>query len=774
MMVLLSLALVPWMSPDPTSGTYRPAVGAPASWKVNEHHTLLWNNEPFIPVGVRIDSSEAALLAAKTAGLTDVLVKLPMGVDWSGAVKRLEDNAMRYLISVDGLAPGARGIAVEPQTYRITGLKESRKVEFPLVGASSALAVMVTARDATVIKSTRVAVLDGKFSYDAEIQGGLEHILLVYPEMITQTRPDYWDRFDIQRDAILIALKKANLGPGFRGLVNPMGDYLSFQAGNFVPTSTYFRMEFRQYLEGRYRNIETLQRAWALSANDLTTFDQVARLVPLWSGTRGIEYAWDPTTDKQYRCTSRASSIWGDIQAAVNAAASRRFDRLVAAIRQVADVPVLQDWRGWAAPYESTKPSLTGVGLRAHGNTPSALADTAGRGASSLLRWPFSGWMVATDIDTGKNDDSSPIGNAIADLSAMGARGFFFNTTHPDWLVSESRSSDLALSLWSPKPLFYPESASNPASPQRLPSGRYWLPSPGGGNRVDLGTSFFAYRYVERGTAFTALWSSSANARVKLRLSEPKLAKFETLDGSDPKVKLSKNGAEVLLGQFPLLISGTDEVPIPEAAFAETAAKFGELKKLAEALKRDIATEEYAFRDAAQAFDRSPGGSFIQMRRAYWTATVRLAPYVWVEAEGSRTTNFSEVLNVSGANSGAVLSLSSPSSLDSRGFFAEYTVPVRAEDVEIWVAARISPSARRNLHVNVGGQDLMATEDPVRPYGPGFAWYRMGPTTFKGASMKVTLQVFGEDANDVWVDTLLITPPSMPPRGPVPPDLLGG
>lgn len=774
MIALLGLAVVSLAAFEPTSGTYRPSQGAPAAWRINEHHTLIWNNEPYIPVGVRIDTSESALQSAKAGGIGDVLVKLPTGVDWSGTVKRLEGNSMRYLIAVDGLAPGSQGVAVEPQTYRITGLKESRKVEFPIPGATSALCVLVTARDATVVKSVRVPIVEGRFSYDADITGGLEHILLVYPELVTQSRPDYWERFDLQRDSLLIALKKSGVGPGFRGLVNPMGDYVAFQAGSFVPTSPFFRMEFRQYLEARYRNIETLQRAWALSANDLTSFDMVANLVPLWSGTRGIEYAWDPTTDKQYRCNSRTSSIWSDIQATVNTAGARRFDRLVAAIRQIADVPVVQEWRGWAAPYEAAKPSLSGVGLQAHGATPSAMAESASKGASSLLRWPYSGWMIATDIDTGTVEEGSSFGNAISDLGAMGSRGFYFRTSHADWLAVEAKTADLNLSQWSPNALFFPESASNPASPQRLPAGRYWLPSPGGGNRVDLGSSFFGYRYADRGTAFTALWTTGGTGRVKLRLTDPKAAKFETLDGSDPKVKLSKNGAEVTLGQFPLLISGTDEIPVPELAFAETAAKFGELKKLAEAIKRDIATEEYAFKDASQGFERSPGGSFLQMRRAYWTATVRLAPYIWIEAETSRTTNFSEVLTVSGANSSSVLALTSPSSLDSRGFFAEYNIPVRAEEVDIWVAARISPAARKSLKVNVGGQELSVLEEPTRPYGPGFAWYRMGSTSLKGTSMKVTLQIFGDNTNDVWVDTILVTPPSLSPKGPVPPELLGG
>lgn len=778
--MILSLCLLAATTFDPTKGTYRPASAPPVEWSVNANHTLVWGGTPYLPVGARIDATAEAIQKAKAAGVEDVLVKLAPGSDWTAAVKQLEGNGMRYLISVDGLAPGSQGVVVEPQTYRISGLMESKKVEFPLPGATHALAVLLMARDTTtsrdgsVVKMAQVKVEGGKFSYNLELPGGLEHVLLVYPELTTPSRPDYWDRFDRQRDALLIALKRAQLGPGFRGIVNPMGDYVSFGSGNFVPSSPYFRMEFRQYLEDRYKNVETLQRAWALSANDFTSFDDFSRLVPLWSGTRGIPYVWDPVNGKQVRCANRTSTMWADIQACVGAASSRRFDRLVSAIRQIVDVPVVQDWTGWAAPYESTKPSLTGVGVHAWGATPSAVAESAGRGASSLLRWPFAGWMVATLIEPGTTTEGPTTANAISDLSSMGVRGFYFRGLPLDSVAAEARTVDRSLADWSPTPLFYPESASNPAGPQRLPAGRYWLPAPGNGNRVDLGANFSAYRYSERGVSYFAIWTNSGTGRVKLRMSEPKAAKFETVDGSDPKVKLSKNGAELTLGEVPVLISGTEEIPVPEAAFAETAAKFNELKKLADALKRDIATEEYAFKDASQGFDRSPGGSFLQMRRAYWTATVRLAPYVWIEAEATRATNFSEVLTVAGANSSAVLSLTSPGSLDPRGFFAEYTFPVRSEDVEVWVSARLGPEARRTLRVNVGGQEMAITEDPVRPYGPGLAWYRLGSTTLRGASMKATLQVFGGDSNDLWIDTLLICPPSMVPKGPVPPELLGG
>ncbi len=756
-------------------GTYRPEKASPVEWSINANHTLVWNGVPYIPAGVRISGTLDEIAKAKKDGATDVIADLPVGQDWGLAVRSLEEGKMRYLLSVQSAAPGAHGFAVEPQTYRIGGITESRKIEFTIPGASSALVLLVSARDGAVIKSDKLDLPGGKLSYEAKLVGSAEHILLVYPELTSMAEPDYWEGFDLQRDAVLTSMKHAHLGEGYRGLVNPMGEYLSLTSSQgFVPTSAFFRMELRTYLLNRYRNLETAQRSWSVSVNDITDFDGLARLVPLWSGSRGVSQLWDPTTNKLYRCNNRQSSVWADVQQVINSAASRRFDRLVSAIRDVADAPIVQEWKGWGGTYEAGKTSLSGIGMRAYGSTPSAINDSGAGAASSLLRWTTPGWLVATSIDAGPQADQATIGNVMSDLSTMGARGFFFRGTHADYVKAEAGNLDSSLAQWSPVPLFYPESAANPASPQRLPGGRFWLPSPGGGNRIDLGSGFYAYRYQDKTGVQTAIWTSGGAGRVKLRLAEPKVAVFTTVDGTDPKIRVSRNGVELTLGPVPVLMSGTDEIPVPEAAFLEVGTKFNALKKVSEAVKHDIAEENFMYKDAVSSFERSPGGSFAQMRKAFWQATYKLAPYVWIEAEQTRTTNFSEYVSVPGASGGGALALSSPSSLDSRGFFAEYTFAVRAGEVDIWVAAKVAPEARKGLKVVIGGQEMSILEDPVMPYGPGFAWYHMGSTSLKGASMKFTVQVYGDESNDMVVDAIMIAPSSITPKGAFPPELIGG
>jgi hypothetical protein len=323
-------------------------------------------------VGLRIDGTKSEIDRAKAAGFNDVIVELPVsGAGWEDALAALEANDMRYLISVNSLAAAATGVAVEPQGYRVTGITQDRRVEFPLPGCTSALAALVTQRDETVQWSKRVAVEGGRFVLDVEAPNQLEHVLLVYPITTSLSQPDFWESWDGHRDALLTALRRNKPGKGLRGIVNPAGELLSTTGRDphFVPTSAYFRMEFRSYLVNRYRNIETAQRAWSLSVTDIDSFDALARLVPLWSGSRGIGQLWDPVTDRLYRCEPRRSSVWTDIEAVVQAAAARRYDRLIGSIRQVADVPVIQDWYGWSTPYEREQPALTGVGMRVSGPT---------------------------------------------------------------------------------------------------------------------------------------------------------------------------------------------------------------------------------------------------------------------------------------------------------------------------------------------------------------------------------------------------------------------
>jgi len=776
--ITLLLAALASGSGQARTGVYI-AVGAPpARWTINEHHALLWDGAPYLPVGVRIPGNPEEIARAKAAGIDDALVELPAsGVGWKSAFEALESAGMRYVLAVSSLAPAAVGVAVEPQAYRFSRITKRRTVECTIPGATSVFAMLVTRHDGELRKTYRVPTPGGKFSLEVVPPNDLEHVLLLYPHTSSLAQIDCWEGLDELRDRLLKSLRDSRPGPGLRGILDPAGTALRLRTQRtFVPTSKLFRAEFKDYLQTRYRASETVQRAWSLSVSDLESMDELARLVPLWSGTRGVSHLLDPDTDKTYVCDSRRSSIWEDIEAVLNGSAARRFGRLAAALRKMCDVPVVQEWTDWAAPYESGTAALDGLATRAFAAGSSAVADSAAKAASSLFRWNRPGWFVASQIELPLGSDQ--IASAIEDLASMGCRAWFVRTRSPavlQALASEAakRRVDGSLAAWSPAPLFYPEGASNPAAAMRLPGGRWWLPAPLSGNRIDLGSRFFAYRLATSVNPAIVLWTKGLPVREKLRMAEPKSAVFTTLDGSDPRARIVKGGVEVDLSELPLIVSGVDEIPVPESAYKETVWRFDELLKVTEAAGMDTTEFRFLFKEAIDGMDRNPGGSFAQLRDQYWKLSGRLAKYTWIEAEAVQETNFSEVLSIPGVSDGKALSLRSFTVSSPESYTAEYVFYPRTEaELEVWLAARIEPEHRPALRIRVAGQELRILGEPISPYGQGFAWYRMGTTRFKRGETKLVLTATAGEGIELSVDAILLYPGSFSPNGATLPDAM--
>jgi len=760
-------------------GVYVPTGGSGIPWSINEHHTLVWNGQPYLPAGLRVDGTPAQIKAAKEAGVEDVLVDLPSsGKGWADAFRALEDSKMRYLVRFDSLAAMAQGMAVEPQAYRVAGITTPRQVVLELPGATSAYVVLASKRDSSIQSSGRVPVVNGRLTYEAKPAGEIEHILLVYPETVSYEQPDFWERLDGHRDAVLTALKRNPLGVGLRGIVNPLGRTLSLpnQDLRFVPSSPYFRMELREQLERRYRSIKTAVQSWGIGTHDFETFDDMARLVPLWQGSRGVGMVLDPTTNRLYTCDRTKTNIWSDIREVVSAAEARRFGRLVAAIRAVADVPVIQEWAGWASVYESSSPPLDGLGMRAAGTTPSAIAETASRASSSLLRWSTRGWLVATEVDPGVGADAAAqLPNVIDDLAGLGARGFFVRTELPALakaVAAEAtkRAAEVSLASTSPQAVYFPENALNPATVQRLPGGRWWLPTPDDGNRIDLGSTFSAYRILGRGGNAIAMWTNRPG-RYRLRMTNTKTVQFASVGGLDPNMKLVKGGVEVTLSEIPVIISNTEEVPIPEPAYYETMAQFDVLLKEAQTRGSDIITERVYFTDHINGFERNPGGAFPQMRQILRRAASKVGRATWVEAERSTETNFSEAESLPGCSGGGALALRTGIPAGAEGYFADFSIQVKTkEEQEVWIAAKIPAERRGDVRVIIDGQTLSITTDPLSSYGQGFAWYKLGTTRLAGTKAALRFEVKGAPGVEIGLDVLLLTPRAFRPSGINPPD----
>lgn len=735
------------------------------AWQINRNHSLVWNGQPYLPIGVRIPGDPDRIRQAAQAGIKDVVVELPAnGKGWKEAFDTLELSGMRYLVAITSMPPMAPGIAVEPQSYRVNEVTQAIDLDLSFPETVSVYTVLASKADASVAWAKKVDALSGRLTMKVVPPTDLGHILLLYPEYTGRNLPDYWDAFDEYRDGLLIALKKGAPGKGLRGILNPMGSLATLESAgsDFVPTSSLFRYELKVALEEKYRSLQTAVKLWSIAASDIETWDQLARLIPLWSGNRGVAELYDPTSEKVYLCDAKRSTAWTDIHDAILTAERERQSKLVQALRQASQVPVLQEWRGWSDLYEGTTCSVDGVGMRASGSGFSAIAESGAPAISSAIRSPKPSWVPATDIDIAKE----AIPSSLQDLEDMGARGWFFRSSsaEEDRAIASLGSPSASLAEDSPQAIFYPESATNPAAPQRLPGGKWWLPSPAAGNRIALGAGFSCYRYEDGVLPFYEIWQDGPPARTRLRLAEPRKAIVKSLSGQDLQLKYLKFGIELTMGSEPITISGIDEIPVPELAFNEVS---GEISAILHATERSMlgpGTENSEYEENVRSFERSPGGAFTRMVNQLRNLRLRFGPYVWQEGEATRRSTFSETTQVSGCSGGAVLALHA--AMPGGAYYAEYDIPLRTRlDQEVWIAAKIPKGQEKLWTIEIGGQIMHLETNGVSGYGTGFAWYRAGRTRLINNPSKMRISVEPAQGTEAALDAIVLFPGTFHPNG---------
>lgn len=762
-------------------GIYQVQNGKKTAWTINAAHALLWNNIPYLPVGLAIDGSLDQLEAAKAAGVKDLLVDVPAtGMSWDRVFQSLNESGMRFGIRINSLAPMAKGFIVEPQSYRVSGVVGPREIDLELPGAKSALVVTAVRRDASIQSSVRVPVVNGRLKHSIRPLSELEHVVLIYPESISLEQVDYWEELDGHRDELLASLSRRPPGVGLRFLVNPIGKTMSLPGRDvhFVPSSPTFRKELRAALEHKYRSLETAQRVWSMSYSGIDSWEVLARLVPLWYGTRGVGQLWDPETNKTYVVDQRKSTAWEDISDVITTSGARRFQRLVSAIRSVADIPVIQEWQGWSAPYETPFPSVDGIGMRSVGTKPNEIIDSGCRATSSISRWNTRGLLLATDINLGSDTEGEAQGLAVIDdLFQMGAKGAFVKTQSPKLMKllageAAKRANDPASAELKTEAVYYPENANNPATAQRLPGSRWWLPSPADGNRLDLGSMFRGYRINIGGLDQYAMWAVRPG-RYRVRTNESKSLRFQSLDGSDPKPVGSKTYVDVNFTDVPMIILGATDLPVPEIAYVEVVTQFDILLKEAEMKSRDVIEERIFFKDGIQSFDRQPGSAFPLLRQMVRKVSLKLGTYTWVEAESAKEHNWSDVSKIVGSSADGCLVLRTPLTAPGSGYVASYPLMVRTTtDQEVWIAARIPIERRNDVIVIIGGQPLRINSEPVGMYGNGFGWYKLGTTRLAGGQSSMRVEIATSNNQEIALDVILLTPRPFKPDGPRVPDAL--
>lgn len=764
MMALAQAQDSPTVQPDPAKG----------AWTISLQRSVFWAGVEHIPIGACLPGDLAKIKEAQAAGITDFVVEFTLdGPSWEPVIQALETAGSRYFIRIATPSPSPKVWAVEPGAYR-QQMSSKRSFDLEIPGAESALAALVNKRGGDVRWNQRVQAKSGRITFSADAYG-LESVLLLYPNLKDASLPDFWDGWDQHRDSLLRSVSSAKFGRGFRGMIDPIGSVASFpsEQNSIVPSSEMFRLELEQLLQVRHGTIDKALDAWSLRASDIRSFKRLSRLIPLWSGRRGVSGLYDPVLDRVHIAESGRSTAWKDIRDAASETMHRRVNRLVTALQSLFDAPVIQTFTGWQGPWTRSSTALHGLCLQMDSGNLSASAAKTGRAAGALSSWIKPGMMTAL---VGLSPDPSqrqPVERTVQEGMSLGVSSWFFRPSKPEDLAEIATASRTAERLWagygaSVRILPFPESARGAAQPQQLASSIWWAPGPGTGERLSLEMGVEGYRYQSGSDRFVALWTNEPKM-LRFRANDPKKLLFETLDGSPPNVRFKgKKELEITLGRLPILIRDPEEVPAPIESFALAG---GRIKILMDNFDSQVdvgGQTSNVLADCLRGFDSQPGGSLVKALDLLRVVGPRVAPYSWTEAEQITEQTFSDIEDIAGASRGKVLSATSR--LGTQDFTLAYGTRIRKSGLhEIWVAGRLDPKQFAAMTLAIGGTEIPLDARLGQHFGGDLAWYRLGAIDLQTGVTQVKLNLKLPAGESALLDVLLLTPQPFTPNGPIPP-----
>ncbi|HPP75847.1 MAG TPA: hypothetical protein PLU88_12070, partial [Armatimonadota bacterium] len=546
-----------------STGEFTDKSGQVHTWKIDGNHTLVWDGQPYLPVGgvfyskyICIDQTEenwqadvTALTTLKTAGITDLLLKAIGPVTWTKPeawqrlVDYLDENGFTYGIDFsDGPKAPLNGFVIDPARYRLPDIIRDSTFEFDMPDVTSAVWMLCSATDGTVVSSGGASVVNGKVKVQISARPDQSCVLLLFPnrEFSNGGRDgisDLWAGYDEFRDRLLLFIGKVKFGRGLRFFVDPIASKMDFPDDllSVIPNSPEFRLEFEAYLAKKYLNIGSLNAAWGLVGDNLTSFQEAARLIPLWHAGRGLPAVYDRAKGKRYTIDAPRSKIWLDIYD-FRDASTRNYLNTTADLlkRHSANVPVIYkaSRHRQVLSNGNSRGGFDGLGVEAYGKGEELVTKAAGPVYSLAEESARSMWFIVTGTQDTLNRKKSTVGFASREsllvdfdlLSEIGVKGIFVYGLQvlpeehwknhslvlaPEqlaWLKEfKGKFSTSDRAEFKPDVLFYPTSPVAGADTRRLGPGRWWLPSIRTGSPVNMGETIGGY--VLGGQDGFCLWS---------------------------------------------------------------------------------------------------------------------------------------------------------------------------------------------------------------------------------------------------------------------------
>jgi len=795
-----------------TSGMFTDAGGGQHPWSVNDGHTLIWDSNPYIPVGAVLTSQylkpgagEDAyqadvtnLQTLKAKGITDVVVKsgAPITSSDPAALQKIVDyldsNGFAYGIELDDGPKGAlQGYVISPNSYRLEGPSEESTIVCKWPDVDSAVYVIVNRFDLQIKANGGAVVKDGKVSIYLPSPLKSSDILLVYPHksISREGMADLWGGFGEYRDRVLTFFKGVKFGGGMRFFLEPFTSTMDFsgEMANFLPDSSGFRLGFEAYLTRRYRQEGGLNSAWGLNEN-LDSIERAARLIPLWTSGRGVPYAYDKASAELFSVNpSIAPRVWQDIVDYRDVSTQEFMNSIADVLRkQVANVPVI---------FTSSRYSRIFANPFGIGGFDGLAADAGGTGEAPSDRVAGPVYSLAEEsskstwfIVSGKGSEAggtpfmseAAMSGTMDSFREVGCKGFyvdnlFANPEQIGWLSAFKSKIAKSWTDYKPEVVNYPIEPATGAYTRRIAPGTWWLPTLRKGETTYIGDGFYAYAIMGEGKTY--IWSDLGKRTVTLHTGGATNIGIDYPAGS--KLDIKKGGLFTLnLDDTPTVLHGMifNQVFPRESAQVEID-RLAQLVPVADKAGIDVKKSRSALDSARNVFAK--GQAYIAYgiaRDGLMELVNAMGPDLWIEGEKAPASNFGSVISAPGASGSLALVLDTEEDAPLSPYAATYTFEsASSSSYEIWLAAS-PPADGSPISYSIddtGWTAVSAVDGKVDSYAPGLAWYKIGTTNLVSGNHSLHLRVDGKRQQDgryyFAIDAIVLSPRGFKPNGVVKP-----
>lgn len=377
---------------DAQTGTFTDRDGDQHPWHITDANVLIWDDKPYVPFGgmfvsryLRLQKESAfnedykVLKMVREQGITDLYLNTMPKRDpkiMQRVIDQFESLGFNYGIQIPMKnTEDIQGYRIDPTKYSLAFTAPgTAQIELEKPGKKkkpyrieSTRYIVVRAKDGALITAGIAPVIDGKCSISLnDIKG----------DVIIKCSPKATQNNWVAPHATKMTawLKQLTFGKGFRFLIEPITNEYHF-ANHFLPASQAWQQWTANFFKARYTSIDKLAAAWGIDTQDVTSFQQAVRLVPMITGPKDSTwanrgYVIDPQNDKPIAVDMTVCRMWLDLCEARDLMMNERLNTICNELRQTLNVPIVakrhyESTRLWT--NSKTTGGIDGLGMESYG-----------------------------------------------------------------------------------------------------------------------------------------------------------------------------------------------------------------------------------------------------------------------------------------------------------------------------------------------------------------------------------------------------------------------